>query len=210
MEIHDIEAVIEGILFAAGEPVDLNRVAAVLNMEYAEVSMAIDRIAYNLDKPGSGIRLIRLDSSAQLCSAPEYADVIRTVLEERKPPKLSKSCLEALAIVAYYQPVTKAVIEQIRGVDSDYTVKVLQDRGFIEQQGRLAVPGRPVLYGTTKDFLRVFGLNSIDQLPKLPENEKKNGPENGEQMKLNDATELLKTTKDAVSDTPDTGQTAEE
>lgn len=188
MEIHDIEAAIEGILFAAGEPVDLNRIAAVLSLEKDEVSAIVDRIADRLDSPESGIRLIRLEGSAQLCSAPAYADIIRTVLEERKPPKLSKSCLEALAIVAYYQPVTKAVIEQIRGVDSDYSVKVLCDRGFIEQQGRLQVPGRPVLYGTTKDFLRVFGLDSIDRLPELPGTE----TDADGQMKLAGAIERLK------------------
>ncbi len=192
MEIRDIEAAIEGILFAAGEPVDLGRIAAVLSLEKDEVSAVVDRIADRLDRPESGIRLVRLENSAQLCSAPECADVIRTVLEERKPPKLSKSCLEALAIVAYYQPVTKAVIEQIRGVDSDYSVKVLQDRGFIEQQGRLNVPGRPVLYGTTKDFLRVFGLSSIGELPELP------GVETDEegQISLAGAIEKLKAERD--------------
>jgi segregation and condensation protein B len=173
MEIHDIEAAIEGILFAAGEPVDIKRIAAVLAVEEETVADGIEHIAERLNGPGSGIRLLRLEDSAQLCSAPEYADYIRLALEERKPPKLSKSCLEVLAIVAYYQPVTKAVIEQIRGVDSDYSVKVLCDRGFIEQQGRLQVPGRPVLYGTTKDFLRVFGLSSVKDLPTLPESGEK-------------------------------------
>ncbi|MBE6949356.1 MAG: SMC-Scp complex subunit ScpB [Ruminococcaceae bacterium] len=188
MEIRDIEAAIEGILFAAGEPVDLGRIAAVLALEKNEVSDIVDRIADRLNCPESGIRLVRMENSAQLCSAPEYADIIRMVLEERKPPKLSKSCLEVLAITAYYQPVTKAVIEQIRGVDSDYSVKVLCDRGFIQQQGRLNVPGRPVLYGTTKDFLRVFGISSIDQLPELPGTE----TDAEGQMKLADAIEKLK------------------
>ena len=187
MEIHDIDAAIEGILFAAGEPVDLKRIAAVLAVDYDTVADGIEHIAERLREPGSGIRLVRLEDSAQLCSAPEYADYIRMVLEERKPPKLSRSCLEALAIVAYYQPVTKAVIEQIRGVDSDYTVKVLCDRGFIEQQGRLQVPGRPVLYGTTKDFLRVFGLSSISDLPTLPES----GDKTEEETKLEGAIEML-------------------
>lgn len=197
MEIHDIEAAIEGILFAAGEPVELGRMAAVLSIEKDEVSAVADRIADRLDSPESGIRLVRLEDSVQLCSAPEYADIIRTALEERKPPKLSKSCLEALAIVAYYQPVTKAVIEQIRGVDSDYSVKVLCDRGFIEQQGRLQVPGRPVLYGTTKDFLRVFGLSSIEQLPELSGTE----TDTDGQMKLSDAIEKLKAERNAEEQT---------
>ena len=188
MEIRDIEAAIEGILFAAGEPVDLGRIAAVLSLEKDEVSAIVDRIADRLDCPESGIRLVRLEESAQLCSAPECADIIRSVLEERKPPRLSKSCLETLAVVAYYQPVTKAVIEQIRGVDSDYSVKVLNDRGFIEQQGRLNVPGRPVLYGTTKDFLRVFGLESISELPELPGVES----DTDGQMKLSGMIEKLK------------------
>ena len=193
---YDIETVIQAILFASGEPVDIKRIAAALNENPVEVSMAIDRLTVKMNAPDSGIRLVRLEDSAQLCSAPEYADIIRTVLEERKPPKLSRSALEALAVVAYYQPVTKAVIDQIRGVDSDYTVKILLERGFIEKQGQLAVPGRPTLYGTTKDFLRVFGISRIEELPELPGVVK--SPDN--QAKIADVLEKIKAVETADSE----------
>ena len=103
-----------------------------------------------------------------MCSAPEYADGIRKALESRKPPKLSQPALEALAIVAYFQPVTRAYIEQVRGVDSSYTVGLLLERGLICEAGRLNVPGRPMQFRTTKAFLRSFGLSSLDDLPELP------------------------------------------
>lgn len=115
-----------------------------------------------------GIRLVRLENSWQMCSAPEYAEYIRRTLENRKPAKLSQPALEVLAIIAYFQPVTKAYIEQVRGVDSSYTVGLLLERGLICEAGRLAVPGRPIQYRTTKNFLRSFGLANLDELPELP------------------------------------------
>jgi segregation and condensation protein B len=119
-------------------------------------------------KTGRGIRLIKLEESYQMVSAPEYATIIRAILDERKPERLSRSALEVLSIVAYYQPVTKAYVEQLRGVDSAYTIGVLLDRELLEEAGRLDVPGRPILYRTSKQFLRAFGLVSLDELPELP------------------------------------------
>jgi len=116
-----------------------------------------------------GIRLVKLDGSVQLLSSPDYADYIRLALEVRKPPQLSHQALEVLAVVAYFQPVTKAYIEQIRGVDSSYTVGLLQERGLIETCGRLAAPGRPMLYKTTHVFLSTFGLEALRDLPELPQ-----------------------------------------
>ena len=115
-----------------------------------------------------GMRLLRLEDSWQLCSAPEYADVIRRAFEIRKPAKLSQPALEVLTIIAYYQPTTRAYVDQIRGVDSSYTVGLLLDRHLIEECGRLQVPGRPRLYRTTKAFLRAFHLNSLEDLPEMP------------------------------------------
>lgn len=137
-----------------------------------------------------GIRLIRLEDSLQLCSAPEYHDYIRRALETRKPPKMSAAAIEVLSIVAYHQPVTRTYIEQIRGVDSSYTVGLLTDRGFIEPCGRLDVPGRPVIFRTTAAFLRVFGISSLDELPKLGE-EGSEETEN-EQLDIESAIENLK------------------
>ena len=114
------------------------------------------------------MRLLRLEDSWQLCSAPEYADVIRRAFEIRKPAKLSQPALEVLTIIAYYQPTTRAYVDQIRGVDSSYTVGLLLDRHLIEECGRLQVPGRPRLYRTTKAFLRAFHLNSLEDLPEMP------------------------------------------
>ena len=109
-----------------------------------------------------------MEDSYQLCSAPEYADAIRKAFEVRKPAKLSQPALEALTIIAYYQPTTRAYVDQVWGVDSSYTVGLLLERGLIEECGRLQVPGRPILYRTTKNFLRSFGLTSLDDLPELP------------------------------------------
>ena len=121
---------------------------------------------YSYDR--RGIRMVKLDTSYQLCSAPEFAPYIRKTLEGRKPARLSQPALEVLAIIAYYQPVTRAYVDQVRGVDSAYTMGLLQERELIEEAGRLAVPGRPMQFKTTKTFLRSFGLSSLEELPELP------------------------------------------
>jgi len=169
MENHDIECVIEAILFVSGEPVKLSRIAAVLGVEAFDIDAAANRMRDKYSFERRGLRLLKLDDSLQLCSSPEYADYIRLVLESRKPPQLSQPALEVLSIIAYFQPVTKAYIEQVRGVDSAYTVGLLLERGLIESRGRLSAPGRPMLYGTTHVFLRTFGLESLRDLPMLPE-----------------------------------------
>lgn len=169
MENHDIECAIESILFVSGEPVRRSRIAAVLGVDENDVESAALRMRdwYSFER--RGIRLVILEDSLQLCSSPEFADQIRYALETRKPPRLSQPALEVLAAVAYFQPVTRAAIEQIRGVDSSYTVGLLQDRGLIESCGRLSAPGRPMLYRTTHVFLRTFGLESLRDLPDLPQ-----------------------------------------
>lgn len=169
MEIRDIEAAAEAILFASGEPVSLDRIAAVLAVDKEIISDVADRMMDKYSYERRGIRLVRLENSLQLCSSPEYADFVRLALETRKPPQLTQPALEVLAVIAYFQPVTKAYIEQVRGVDSAYTVSLLQERGLVEPCGRLSVPGRPLIYGTTKNFLRTFGMTTLDELPPLPE-----------------------------------------
>ncbi|MCR4771040.1 MAG: SMC-Scp complex subunit ScpB [Oscillospiraceae bacterium] len=161
----EYDSIIESILFASGDPFPVKRLAALLDITEDEVAEAAKRISDTYSFENRGIRLIWLDNSLQLCSAPENADWVRRALDSRKPPRLSQAAMEVLAIVAYYQPATRTYIEQIRGIDSSYTVGLLCDKGLIEPCGRLDVPGRPVLFRTTAAFLRAFGLKSLEELP---------------------------------------------
>lgn len=167
MEENDIQRGIMAILFAAGEPVAAQRMASVLEVPldqlHAEVQTMMDILAYNR----SGIRILRLEDAYQMCSSGEMAPYVTKTLETRKPPKLSTSQLETLTVIAYYQPATKAYVEQIRGVDSAYSISALLTKKLIEECGRLNVPGRPIQYRTTPDFLRTFGLQSLDALPEI-------------------------------------------
>ena len=168
MELKELDGAIEGILFAAGDPVPVERICFVLEQDKETVESVCQRLADQYSYERRGVRLVKLDSSWQMCSAPEYADYIRKTLESRKPAKLSQPALEVLSIIAYFQPVTRAYIEQVRGVDSSYTVGLLLERELICEAGRLSVPGRPMQFRTTKNFLRAFGLSSLDDLPELP------------------------------------------
>ena len=165
MEFQDIKSTIEGILFASGEPVPLARLCQVLEQDKNTVEGILHALADEYAFQRRGMRILQLGDRYQMCSAPEYADLIRQALDLRKPPQLS------LAIIAYFQPATKGVVEQIRGVDSSYTVNLLVERGLIQEAGRLNAPGRPVLFRTTDHFLRCFGLKTLDDLPPLPERE---------------------------------------
>lgn len=169
MEKRDIEAAAEAILFASGEPVQTERICAALDLDRPAVEKALQSLGDGYAYERRGIRLLHIEDSWQLCSAPDYADLVRTAFEIRKPAKLSQPALEALTIIAYYQPITRAYVDQIRGVDSAYTVGLLLQRNLIEECGRLQVPGRPRLYRTTKQFLRAFHLTSLEDLPELPE-----------------------------------------
>jgi segregation and condensation protein B len=168
MEMKEIEAAVEGILFASGEPVAADRIAVALDLDRDTVDQVLRRLADYYSYERRGMRLVRMEDTWQLCSAPEYADLIRRAFEIRKPAKLSQPALEVLTIIAYYQPTTRAYVDQIRGVDSAYTVGLLLDRHLIEECGRLQVPGRPRLYRTTKKFLRDFHLGSLEELPEMP------------------------------------------
>lgn len=168
LEMKDIEAAVEGMLFASGEPVAVDRICVALNMDRPTVELVLQHLQDYYSYERRGVRLLRMEDSWQLCSAPEYGDQIRKAFEIRKPAKLSQPALEVLTIIAYYQPTTRAYVDQIRGVDSSYTVGLLLDRHLIEECGRLQVPGRPRLYRTTKAFLRAFHLKSLDDLPEIP------------------------------------------
>lgn len=175
MELKEMEAALEAILFAAGEPVAVERICLTLDLDRATVEAVCQRLADQYSYERRGLRLVRMETSYQLCSAPEYAPLIRKAFESRKPAKLSQPALEVLSIIAYYQPVTRAYIDQVRGVDSSYTVGLLLERELIEEAGRLAVPGRPIQYRTTKNFLRSFGLASLEELPELPSSSAEDG-----------------------------------
>ena len=167
-EMKEIEAAVEGILFASGEPVHIDRICLAAELDRPTAELVLQKLMDYYSFERRGMRLLRLEDSWQLCSAPEYADVLRRAFEIRKPAKLSQPALEVLTIIAYYQPTTRAYVDQIRGVDSSYTVGLLLDRHLIEECGRLQVPGRPRLYRTTKAFLRAFHLNSLEDLPEMP------------------------------------------
>ncbi len=168
LDMKEIEATVESILFASGEPVAIDRICTATELDYNTIKAVLQRLMDYYSFERRGIRLVRMEDSYQLCSAPEYADTIRKAFEIRKPAKLSQPALEVLTIIAYYQPTTRAYVDQIRGVDSSYTVGLLLDRHLIEECGRLQVPGRPHLYRTTKTFLRSFHLNSLEDLPEMP------------------------------------------
>ena len=167
MEQTELQRAIEAILFAAGERLEISRMAAVLEADPKDVETAADALANDYAFERRGIRILKLDKGYQMVSSGEMADYVAKALETRKPPKLSGSQLETLTIIAYYQPATKAMVEQIRGVDSSYSVGALLNKKLIEEAGRLNVPGRPIQYKTTPDFLRTFGISSLDELPPI-------------------------------------------
>ncbi|WP_294548768.1 SMC-Scp complex subunit ScpB [uncultured Pseudoflavonifractor sp.] len=200
MEVKEIESAIEGILFAAGDPVGVERLCMALDLDRATVDAVCQRLADYYSYERRGVRLLRLENSYQLCSAPEYADCIRRAFESRRPARLSQPALEVLAIIAYYQPTTRAYVDQLRGVDSAYTVGLLLERDLIEECGRLSVPGRPILYRTTQTFLRSFGLSSLEDLPELPSA----SPEDGQiTMEMQANLERLKAEQEAAAAQPE-------
>ena len=167
MEQTELERVAEAILFAAGEPVELERIALAAECDPDEAEQAVRSLMDRLSYERRGIRILRPEHAYQMCSSGEMSSYVTRALETRKPPRLSSAQLETLTVIAYYQPATRAYIEQIRGVDSAYSLGALLNKHLIEECGRLNVPGRPILYRTTPDFLRTFGLESLDELPEI-------------------------------------------
>ena len=169
MKVQQLQAAAEAILFAAGEPLELARIAEALELDEEYTVKILDRLGAELDERESGLCLVRMDKQYQLCTRTQFADVIRGVLEVKKNAPLSAAAFEVLAVIAYNQPVTKSYIEQVRGVDCSSVVNTLCLRGLVEEKGRLELPGRPLLYGTTPDFLKCFCMSSLTELPELPE-----------------------------------------
>lgn len=158
---------IEAVLFAVGAPVSMDRLKELTGAEETEISDAICEIEKRHSAEESGISLIRLEDSFQLCTKADTGDLVKRALELKKAPPLTKAALEVLAIIAYNQPVTRSFIEQVRGIDSSYIVANLFEKGLVSEQGQLDAPGRPTLFGTTDAFLRCFGLASLAELPKV-------------------------------------------
>jgi segregation and condensation protein B len=168
MELNYISGAVESILFASGEPIEKRKLAEVLEVETERLDMIVDELRENYRAENRGFDILTLDNTYQMCSSKYYGEITKKALDHRRNTPLSNAALEILSIVAYNQPVTKAYVEQIRGVDCFYGINALVEKGLIEEKGRLDAPGRPWLYGTTADFLRCFSLQSLDQLPELP------------------------------------------
>lgn len=180
MNTEDITGRVEAILFASGEPMSLERIAQVLEVRTYAVEAVVADLQKKYNTSESGVHLLMLGDSAQFCTNPAYIEPVRAALDLRRNTPLSQAAMEVLAVVAYNQPVTKAFVEQVRGVDCSGVVGSLVQKGLLEERGRLELPGRPLLYGTTENFLRCFQLESIDRLPPPPGEGADTGEEAGE------------------------------
>lgn len=179
----DLCAALGAVLFSSGEPVSIDRLSEIFEIGFDEICEITKELEKRLEN--SGIEIVKLENTYQLCSVSEYGDYVRKMADMRRKTPLSNAAMEVLSVVAYNQPVTKAFIEQVRGVDCSSTVTTLVEKGLLEEKGRLELPGRPLLYGTTKNFLRCFGISDISELPPLPHD--KDGvsqPDLGEQLSL--------------------------
>ena len=171
VEIKQYQAAMEAVLFASGEPVSLARLAEVLELDEETALRLVEDLKNDYNTRPGGLGIVRLDDRYQMVTRRDYAEYIRKTMDIRRNTPLSQAAMEVLAIVAYNQPVTRAFIEQVRGVDCGAVVQGLAAKGLIEEKGRLELPGRPLLYGTTADFLRCFGVSSLNELPPLPQKE---------------------------------------
>ena len=176
---NNVLARLEAMLFACGDPVESSRLADVLELDVESVTKMLSSLGDSYEERESGLRLIRIDGKYQLCTREEYGQDVRKLLEIKKNTPLSQAAFEVLAIIAYNKTVTKSFIEQIRGVDCSGSISNLVQKGLIEEKGRLDLPGRPLVYGTTDRFLRCFSISSLDELPDLPQSDEEN-KENGQ------------------------------
>lgn len=180
MNANRLQAAAEAILFSCGDPLEINRLSEVLEIDIDQAEQILMNLSAELDERNSGLCLLKLGTKYQLCSRTEFADKIRAILTIRKNAPLSQAAFEVLAVIAYNQPVTKSFVEQVRGVDCSGVISTLCQKGLLEEKGRLELPGRPLLYGTTPEFLRCFSISSLDELPPLPDkNEVKDSEKEG-------------------------------
>ena len=173
MNVNEMQAAAEAMLFASGEPLEIDRIAEILGIDAENAESLVLNLAAKYDDTNSGIRIVKMDKKYQICTRKEFAEQVRDILDMKKNAPLSQAAFEVLAVVAYNQPITKAYIEQVRGVDCSGVISTLCQKGLIEEVGRLELPGRPLIYGTTAEFLKCFCINSLEDLPDIPElNEK--------------------------------------
>lgn len=189
MKKEELLSAFEAVLFAGGEPMSIDRFAMVFDISPEEVVETMDALSESYAKKNSGLVIVRLENTYQMATAEKYADYIKKAFDIRRRTPLSSAALEVLAVIAYNQPVTKSFIEQVRGVDCSGVVSTLVEKGLIEERGRLELPGKPLLYGTTKNFLRCFSISDLSELPPLP----KTGDE------VNDVGEQLEMAEDVLS-----------
>lgn len=206
MTVNEMIPAFEAVLFASGEPVEIDRFCQIFEIDDETVVNVMEMLRDRYEKMNSAVKVIRLDFSYQLCTKKEYGDYIRTALDLRRRTPLSQAALEVLAVVAYNQPVTKAYVEQVRGVDCSGVVSTLVEKGLLEEKGRLELPGRPLLYGTTETFLRCFGLPSLDNLPEIPVDSTLEDSNGQLKMLTDDVLELAKQMSDEVGNLEETEQ----
>lgn len=176
----EIKAACEAVLFACGESVNAKRIAQALELDEKKVEPQLEALVNDYENVEHGIAVIKLNDSYLMCNKKQHGEAIRRVMDIKKNTPLSQAALEVLAVIAYNQPVTKAFIEQVRGVDCSGVIGSLTTKNLIEEKGRLELPGRPLLYGTTENFLRCFQISSLDELPELPK-QQENKDENSEE-----------------------------
>ena len=191
MNMKKLQSTLEAVLFAVGEPIEIERLSQSLEVDELLLSQMLDNLQAKYDEEESGICLLKLENKYQLCSRKEYADEVRKVLEVKRNAPLSQAAFEVLAIIAYNQPVTKSFVEQIRGVDCSAVISSLLQKSLIEERGRLDLPGRPLIYGTTPDFLRCFCISSLEELPSLPD--KTSDTENSDDKSAENSTDFAQT-----------------
>ena len=168
MELEKIQSIIESILFAAGRMVSIEEIELALEISKVDLEKILEKMQEEYKEEKSGIELIKLNNGYQLCSKKENYDYIYQIIDKRNKPKLSNAALETLSIIAYNPKISRAEIEAIRGVSVDATIYKLLEYGLIEEAGKLDLPGRPMSYKTTEEFLKMFGYSSLDELPELP------------------------------------------
>lgn len=162
------EAIIEAVLYAAGRPVEIKELMVLLEIDFEEVMEIVEKMKLDMQKANRGLEIIKVDDAYQLCTKKDYYEYIYPIFDKRSKPNLSQAALETLAIIAYNPKITRAQIEAIRGVNSDGTLYKLLEYNLVEEAGKMDAPGRPTMYKTTKNFLKMFGISSLEELPELP------------------------------------------
>ena len=203
MNNDEMKRAVEAILFAAGESVEISRIAEALELTPKKAEKLLEELREEFNSQNHGFKIMRYKDSYRFVTHKEYEEEIRRVMDLNRKKPLSQAAMEVLAVIAYNQPVTKAFVEQIRGVDCSGVIGSLTLKGLIEEQGRLELPGRPLLYGTTENFLRCFNISSIEELPPIPQSDKENKEEETSTDSENENNDENDTQQDVVTGTPE-------